>query len=322
MGWNLEQKRRILKLVTSPVYSSSFFFQGNDVALFTFRICLNLRGPAFGRAVEDGKLIAESARYPLSCSTTGVQHATFNVYLGQCQSAWTSTVPQLLDASEVSASSLARLKNIVLQWFADRRSWMTTNLGSIVGLEELPLHARRQQNELKDLFDLHESLMYNSNTTHTVWTANKTWFHLFMPFFHEHIGVPLSTWRDPLHSAPGPSFSYGATPPLPPPSQGSRVFVGRPASAAIVGALLAIRSPPSLPCKFCSQPGHSSWECPRNYYLTLGEACPGFDATGRKIPNAWTHGELTDAAKANWITYIQNHSLTRSKQVSADVQFT
>lgn len=321
-NWNLEQKRRILKLVSSPFSTSSFLFQGNDVALFTFRICLNLNGPAVGRAEEDGKLIAESARYPLRCSATGVQHATFHVYVGQCQSAWASTVPQLLDASEVSASSLARLKNIVLQWFADRRTWMTTHLGPIAGLEDLPLHARRQQHELKDLFDLHESLLFNSTAMHSAWTANKTWFHLLMPFFHEHLGVPLSTWREPPPSFLGYPASHYAAPPPPPSSQGTRGFIGLPVSAAIVGALLAIRSSPTFPCKFCSQSGHSSWECPRNYYQTLGEACPGFDALGRRLTNAWTHGELTDAAKAQWITYIQNHSLTRSKQVSADVKFT
>jgi len=28
--------------------------------------------------------------------------------------------------------------------------------------------------------------------------------------------------------------------------------------------------------------GHSSWECPRNFYEVLREACPGFDAFGGK----------------------------------------
>lgn len=76
-----------------------------------------------------------------------------------------------------------------------------------------------------------------------------------------------------------------------------------------------------LTCRACNQAGHAACECPRKYYAVLGEACPGFDASGKTIPSAWQHGDLTDATKASWVRYIQQHNLLRSKHVFADVQF-
>ena len=150
-----------------------------------------------------------------------------------------------------------------------------------------------------------------------------------MPFFNEHIGVELSTWPSaPASSLPLTFVQSSLMPGLPagpanfpPPPPQSQRFLGRPASPQIVGSSLAVRAAPTFPCRHCNIMGHSSWECHRNYYEVLGEACPGFNAFGGKNAQAWHKGELTAPTKLSWIRYIRDHNLLRSKQVSADVSF-
>ena len=325
IGWSLEQRRRLMKLVSTPPQGAVSLLSGNDMAVFTYRLSLIQPAPPACRALEDGKLIAEAARYPIFGSTGRAHYSVLNVHLRNCQSTWSSTLALLLNPSaEITASALARLKNIVIEWFADRKAWMESQFSSTPGLEELPRHARRQERELKDLFALHEAQLYNAQYMPAAWSPNRTWFHLFMPFFNEHVGVPSSPWVEPAPSAGfGTHVGPLGAPPayqLPPPAP-TTSFLGRPASSAIVGTTIAIRQGPPVPCRFCSQPGHSSWECPRHYYTALGECCPGFDAQGNRVVQDWHGGELVDAAKANWIRYIRDHNLTRSKQVQADVRF-
>ena len=317
------------KLVHTSHTGMSAIFNGNDVALLTYRLRLLLPAVPVGRAVEDGKLIAEAARYPGTGTIAGVHPSVFQVYLAQCKLAWEAAVLQLRNpASEISASALARVKTIVTQWFSERRHVIVTLLEGVDGLEEIPRHAHRQEREVKELFALHETYLSTTTTWNGTWPANKTWFHLLMPFFNEHIGAELSTWPSaPATPSPPPvqsSLMSGLPagppnfPPLPPNLQR---FVGRPASPQIVGSALAVRTPPAFPCRHCNLMGHSSWECPRNYYEMLGEACPGFDAIGVKIAQAWHNGELTAPTKLSWTRYIRDHNLLRSKQVNADVQF-
>jgi hypothetical protein len=330
LSWDLPKKKQMLKLVHTSQTGMSAIFNGNDVALLTYRLRLLLPAVPAGRAIEDGKLIAEAARYPRGGPIAGVHPSVFHVYLTQCKQAWEEAVLHLRNpASEITASALARVKTIVIEWFAERYHFIDTLLANVDGLEEIPRHARRQEREVKELFGLHESFLAITTTWNGPWPANKTWFYLLMPFFNEHIGVELSTWPSAPASSLPPTLVQGslmpglpAGPPnFPPPPPQSQRFLGRPASPQIVGSSLAVRAPPTFPCRHCNTVGHSSWECPCNYYEVLGEACPGFDAFGGKNAQAWHNGELTAPAKLSWIRYIRDHNLLRSKQVSADVAF-
>jgi len=325
LSWDLPKKKQMSKLASTSPTGMSAIFNGNDVALLTYRLRLLLPAVPVGRALVDGRLIAEAARYPLAGHIAGVHPSVFQVYLAQCQRAWEEAVMHLRNpASEITASALARVKNIVLEWFAERRHMIDKLLVDVDGLDEIPRHVRRQEREVKELFSLHESFLANTPSWNGSWPANKTWFHLLMPFFNEHIGVELSTWPSAPASLPPPPLVQGSLMPgfpAGPPNIHMQRFLGRPASPQIVGSALAVRTPPVFPCRHCSNMGHSSWECPRNYYEVLGEACPGFDAFGVKIAQSWHNGELTAPTKLSWTRYIRDHNLLRSKQVNADVQF-
>ena len=60
-------------------------------------------------------------------------------------------------ASDITASAMARVKTIVIEWFAERRHLIDTLLVNLDGLDEIPRHARRQEREVKELFGPHES---------------------------------------------------------------------------------------------------------------------------------------------------------------------
>ena len=60
-------------------------------------------------------------------------------------------------ASDITASAMARVKTIVIEWFAERRHLIDTLLVNVDGLDEIPRHARRQDREVKELFGPHES---------------------------------------------------------------------------------------------------------------------------------------------------------------------
>jgi len=59
-------------------------------------------------------------------------------------------------ASDITASAMARVKTIVIEWFAERRHLIDTLLVNVDGLDEIPRHARRQDREVKELFGPHE----------------------------------------------------------------------------------------------------------------------------------------------------------------------
>ena len=162
------------KLVSTSPTGMSAVFNGNDVALLTYRLRLLLPAVSVGRALVDGRLIAEAACYPLAGHIAGVHPSVFQVYLAQCQRAWEEAVMHLRNpASEITASALARVKNIVLEWFAERRHMIDKLLVDVDGLDEIPRHVRRQEREVKELFSLHESFLANTPSWNGSWPANK-----------------------------------------------------------------------------------------------------------------------------------------------------
>jgi len=156
--------------------------------------------------------------------------------------------------------------------------------------------------------------------------------------------APPPTYAPPPPYAPPPSQSlhaaYGPPPPYvnpmspmmapPPPMRprqpqsnqqggpggpaqgaGTKVFVGWPSSADIIGSLSTWPAgTPGRPCRGCAAALHSSWECPARYMLALGVACPGFTATGDRDPAAWVAGELTPATRQAWIDFGARFRLT------------
>ena len=48
-------------------------------------------------------------------------------------------------ASDITASAMARVKTIVIEWFAERRHLIDTLLVNVDGLDEIPRHARRRE---------------------------------------------------------------------------------------------------------------------------------------------------------------------------------
>ena len=93
------------------------------------------------------------------------------------------------------------------------------------------------------------------------------------------------------------------------------MFVGQPASDDIIGSSLAVwgASRCKNPCRNCPPTGrHASWECPHRYLERLREPCPGFDASGQKLPSAWVGGQLTPKTKAQWKAYIATFGLERA----------
>jgi hypothetical protein len=81
-----------------------------------------------------------------------------------------------------------------------------------IGLPQASHAANRQLRQIRKLFRFHDEAMSNLYIWGSLWSANKTWFHLFMPFFHEHLGASLVVWKDslpPPSDAPATPFSVG-----------------------------------------------------------------------------------------------------------------
>ena len=58
-------------------------------------------------------------------------------------------------------------------------------------------------------------------------------------------------------------------------------------------------------CVACQRNGHLQWECPLQLYDMFGEACPGFNKDGERLPNCWEGGLcITEATRSLWQTYV------------------
>jgi hypothetical protein len=80
------------------------------------------------------------------------------------------------------------------------------------------------------------------------------------------------------------------------------------------GIKLAEELPPRFRCQKCKDVVHFTWECPRGFAKTFGEAWPGFTFVGKKIPSAFsTSGRPTPETAAAWKSYINRHDLKVQK---------
>ena len=89
----------------------------------------------------------------------------------------------------------------------------------------------------------------------------------------------------------------------------------RPVSAHLVGPSLAASTEVGVgQCRTCgSSATHRGFECPILYAQAYNEACPGFTTNGARVASAWTSdGELTEATKRRWQTYIDTHRIMPS----------
>jgi hypothetical protein len=88
-----------------------------------------------------------------------------------------------------------------------------------------------------------------------------------------------------------------------------------PQSAEIIGPLLAppARLPAGIICRTCAGCSHAHTECPIRYFTRLGAPCPGFTATGQRVPGDWANGDLTPSARTAWKVYIATHNLRPHK---------
>ena len=136
----------------------------------------------------------------------------------------------------------------------------------------------------------------------------------FPPFPHSffaggpHPGVP----------PPAPLPTPGPTPPAAtPPASGNRIgFIGKPLSALICGKNFGV-TVPGTP-RLCTCPisraftGHSHFplECPFRYHAHRG-SCPGWTATGQRIPAAWAGDDITPACQAEWRTFAASLPISK-----------
>ena len=323
LPWTPEKKRQCIRALSSAPAGFSNFLGGNDLALFTFQINLMAPAPPVGRAATDGPLIALAARFPDMdpYGLPGSMPGLLSYYYHHGQDVWNQALAQLLDpAVEITATSLGRVKSFVVEKFKDRARWAEAEMVRI-GLPQAADAAKSQHRQVRKLFILHDEAISHIYHRGSSWSANKTWFHLFMPFFHEHLGAPLVVWKDSLPPPPQPSQWPLYALPSSALAAGGSVFL--PISADIVGSALALRQSPPLgmTCRSCSSALHSSWECPRRYAQVLSQPCPGFDALGHRVLTAWNNSNLTDATKQAWIAYISAHGLRRSRHATTDVRF-
>ena len=127
--------------------------------------------------------------------------------------------------------------------------------------------------------------------------------HAFLP--PAAYGPPPGAYPHPYPGVPPLPLP---TPTLPPPTQRAphSGFLGKPASPLICGANygFAVTDPNARTCT-CSvaraYPGkpHYLFECPYKYHAQRG-SCPGWTATGTRIPAAWNGDDITTATAAEW----------------------
>ena len=92
---------------------------------------------------------------------------------------------------------------------------------------------------------------------------------------------------------------------------GGGLLVGMhfPASKQIVGTHIGINGPVKN-CWACSKVGHFRGECPGEYgKLGLGQALPGWDRDGAKIPGAWNGDEPRRKTFVAWVAFLTNRAV-------------
>ena len=155
--------------------------------------------------------------------------------------------------------------------------------------------------------------------------------------YHPPAGFPYPTpGPPPPYFPPGPPPGAGAPyPPPPTPHPGARSpnqkaaqnspYVGKPLSPLIVGNNFGIEPPVGgRPCscavarRFVGRV-HRAFECPLRYHFVCG-SCPGWTASGDRIPASWSGDDITSACQAEWRTFAA--SLPQARVANgAEVQF-
>jgi len=117
---------------------------------------------------------------------------------------------------------------------------------------------------------------------------------------HPH-GHPLPPLPAPQPVHPPPAYLPPAVTP-PPKASG---FIGKALSALIIGNNHGVTipgNPRTCACAISKAfPGrtHFPFECPIKYHAHRG-VCPGWTATGLRIPTAWAGDDITPATQAEW----------------------
>ena len=146
--------------------------------------------------------------------------------------------------------------------------------------------------------------------------ATPPWPYPPAPFFHYPLPAPPPPYA-PAGPTPARPPARGPTPsPSPAKAAPTPPFVGKPVSALIVGNNFGVETP--LAEKNCNcavsrqypSRGHRSFECPVRYW-TLHGPCPGWTASGDRIPSAWNGDNITAACQAEWKQYAAG--LTRAR---------
>ena len=106
--------------------------------------------------------------------------------------------------------------------------------------------------------------------------------------------------------------------PIPKPPPGSNLNI--PVALAIVTTSSPFTTSTRDPCRYCSQPGHAQYECPKRFAETFYEPLPGFLASGLPDPAAWLHGTLLAPARSAMADYLRRHNVQahRKYAVTAD----
>ena len=135
--------------------------------------------------------------------------------------------------------------------------------------------------------------------------APHPWPYPPAPFFHYPLPTPPPPYIPPGPTPGRPAARGAAPPPSPNRATPQQPFVGKPVSALIVGNNFGVETPvadKNCACAVTRQypsRGHRSFECPLRYW-TLRGSCPGWTASGDRVPAAWNGDDITAACQAEW----------------------
>ena len=106
--------------------------------------------------------------------------------------------------------------------------------------------------------------------------------------------------------------------PAPRPPAGSHLNI--PVALSLVTTSSPFATSTRDPCRFCLQPGHAQYECPKRFAETYYEPLPGFLTSGLPDPAAWLNGALLAPARAAMAAYLRRHNVPahRKYAVTAD----
>ena len=143
---------------------------------------------------------------------------------------------------------------------------------------------------------------------------------------------PPAAYPYPAPGPPPPYFQPGPPPAAPPvqaptPYQTPRQqtpraapgtpYIGKPLAPVVIGNNFGVEPPAgSRPC-FCviarrfTGRVHRVFECPIRYHFVCG-SCPGWTATGDRIPSSWNGDDITPACQAEWKTFASSLPAARS----------